>query len=147
MFQLNKEEFNNLKFHFGTSSYGGRRYLPYVFTELGVAMLSSVLNSSRAININIQIMRTFVKLRELLSSNSELSAKIELLERKFDNKDIRPYRRIIFTSRHEGGISRSIPSTRNSFRLKFKIVFDAIRDIREAKKEDLTTIKEIGFKG
>lgn len=59
MFQLTKEEFENLRFHFGTSSWGGLRYLPNAFTENGVAMLSSVLNSKRAIQVNIQIMRTF----------------------------------------------------------------------------------------
>jgi phage regulator Rha-like protein len=70
MFQLAEEEFQNLRFQFGTSSqWGGRRYLPYVFTEQGVAMLSSVLNSERAVQVNIAIMRTFVKLRELLSTN------------------------------------------------------------------------------
>ena len=66
MFQLNDEEFKNLIFHFGISSWGGTRKLPYAFTENGVAMLSSVLNSKRAIQVNISIMRTFTHLRELL---------------------------------------------------------------------------------
>ncbi len=61
MFQLSKEEFQNLRSHFGTSSWGGRRYLPMAFTELGVAMLSSVLNSERAIEVNIVIMRAFAQ--------------------------------------------------------------------------------------
>lgn len=86
MFQLNKEEFEILRFQFGTSSYGGRRYLPYVFTEQGVAMLSSVLNSKKAIQVNIQIIRTFYKLREMIVSNKELSRKIEDLERKYDKR-------------------------------------------------------------
>jgi phage regulator Rha-like protein len=84
MFQLTKKEFDNLKFHFGTSSWGGQRYLPYTFTENGVAMLSSVLNSERAIQVNIQIMRTFTKLREMLATHKELKQKIEEIEKKYD---------------------------------------------------------------
>jgi phage regulator Rha-like protein len=88
MFQMNKEELENLRCQFGTSSsgYGGRRYLPYVFTENGVAMLSSVLNSKRAIQANIQIMRAFTKLREWLATHSDLQEKIRKLEDKFDQK-------------------------------------------------------------
>jgi len=97
MFQLNKKEFeiwkyqigiSNLRYQFGTSSsgHGGRRYAPMVFTEQGVAMLSSVLNSKRAIQVNIQIMRTFTKLREMLATNKELREKIEKLERKYDQQ-------------------------------------------------------------
>lgn len=85
MFQLNKEEFENLRFHFGTSSrWGGRRYLPYAFTEQGVAMLSSVLNSERAVRVNIEIMRAFVRLRQMLASNVELARKLDTLEKKYD---------------------------------------------------------------
>ena len=84
MFQLSKEEFENLKFHFGTSSWGGTRKLPHAFTENGVAMLSSVLNSDRAIKVNIQIMRTFTKLREMLMTHKDLKKKIEAMEEKYD---------------------------------------------------------------
>lgn len=84
MFQLTKEEFDNLRFHFGTSSWGGQRYLPYAFTENGVAMLSSVLNSQRAIHVNIQIMRTFTRIREMLLTHKELKHKIEDMEKKYD---------------------------------------------------------------
>lgn len=84
MFQLTKEEFVNLKCHFGTSSWGGTRKLPYAFTENGVSMLSSVLNSKRAIQVNIQIMRTFTKIRELLTTHKELRQKIEEVEKKYD---------------------------------------------------------------
>jgi len=66
----------NLRFHFGTSSWGGLRYLPYAFTENGVAMLSSVLNSKRAIAVNIQIMRTFTKIREMLATHKDLQKKV-----------------------------------------------------------------------
>ncbi len=85
MIQLNKEEFESLKFHFGTSSqWGGRRYLPYAFTEQGVAMLSSVLRSKRAVQVNVEIMRTFVKLRRMLASHAQLSRKLNVLEKKYD---------------------------------------------------------------
>ena len=84
MFQLSKEEFENLKFHFGTSSWGGTRKLPHAFTENGVAMLSSVLNSDRAIKVNIQIMRTFTRLREMLMTHKDLKKKIEAMEEKYD---------------------------------------------------------------
>lgn len=80
MIQLSSEEFKNLMFQFGTSSWGGTRKLPYVFTELGVAMLSSVLNSSHAVQMNIYIMRAFVKLRELLATHKDLADKIKILE-------------------------------------------------------------------
>ena len=107
MFQLNKQEaeiwksqieISNLRHQIGTSSLrsqivtlkNGRgqhiKYLPYVFTEQGVAMLSSVLNSKRAIQVNIQIIRTFTQLRELLMTNKELRIKIENMEKKYDTK-------------------------------------------------------------
>ncbi len=84
MFVLTKKEFNNLRCHFGTSSWGGTRYLPMAFTEQGVAMLSSILKSKRAIEVNIQIMRTFLKLRELISSHKDILSKIEEMEKKYD---------------------------------------------------------------
>jgi len=88
IFQLTKEEFDNLRCHFGTSSqWGGRRYLPYAFTEQGVAMLSSVLRSKRAIQVNIAIMRVFVRLRQILSTHKELAYKLSELERKIEKHD------------------------------------------------------------
>lgn len=82
MFQLSKEEFENLRLQIATSSseYGGRRYLPYVFTELGVAMLSSVLSSDRAVQMNIRIMRAFVELRDRVANQKDLAARIDRLE-------------------------------------------------------------------
>ena len=80
MFQVTKEEFDNLISQFGTSSWGGRRKLPYAFTEQGVAMLSGVLHSERAITVNIQIMRVFTKVREILTDN--LSVRLEIEEIK-----------------------------------------------------------------
>jgi len=87
MFRLGNEEFKNLIFHFGTSSWGGTRKLPRAFTEQGVAMLSSVLRSKRAVLVNIAIMRTFVKLREILSTHKELAQKLTQLERKIEKHD------------------------------------------------------------
>ena len=86
MLQLTKKEFENLKSHFATSSWGGTRKLPMVFTEQGVAMLSTVLNSERAIMVNIQIMRTFTKLREILATHKDLQRKIEDMESKYDKQ-------------------------------------------------------------
>jgi hypothetical protein len=83
MFQLNVEELKNLRSQIVTSSlnYGGRRYLPYAFTEHGVAMLSSVLASKRAIQLNILIVRAFVRLREYLATHKDLARKLEDMER------------------------------------------------------------------
>ena len=85
MFQLTEEEFSNLKSQIVISSWGGRRRaMPYAFTEQGVAMLSSVLRSKRAINVNIEIMRAFVRLRRILASHAELARKLDALEKKYD---------------------------------------------------------------
>ncbi len=102
MFQITDKEYPNLRFQIGTSSsgYGGRRYLPMAFTEQGVAMLSSVLRSKRAIQVNIAIMKTFVKIRELLGTHRDLANKLEALERKYEKHDT-----------------------------QFKLVFDAIREL------------------
>ena len=86
MFQFTKEEFSNLKFHFGTSSWGGTRKLPRAFTEQGVAMLSSVLKSKRAVMVNIEIMRALVKLHRMLSSHAVPARKLYNLEKKYDKQ-------------------------------------------------------------
>lgn len=86
MFQLTKEEFENLKSQNVTSSWGGVRKMPYAFTEQGVAMLSSVLRSKRAIHVNIETMRTFVRLRQLISSHKDLEKKLVELEKKYDQQ-------------------------------------------------------------
>ena len=107
MFQLTLEEAKSLRLQFVTSKKGrgGRRYLPYVFTQEGVAMLSGILNSPRAIQANILIMRTFIKLREMVATNELIRQKIEELERKYEKHD------------HQ-----------------FKAVFDALRDLLEPPK-------------
>ncbi|MDD2928135.1 MAG: ORF6N domain-containing protein [Candidatus Omnitrophica bacterium] len=86
MYQLTWQEFMNLRSQSVTSSFGGRRYLPYVFTQEGVAMLSSILSSERAVKVNIQIMRAFVQLRRMLLTNAGLRRKIEEMEKKYDKK-------------------------------------------------------------
>jgi hypothetical protein len=86
MFQLTKAESVNLKSQIATSRWGGRRTIPFAFTEQGVAMLSSVLNSKRAVQVNIEIMRTFVHLRRLLLSNKDLSRRLNELEKKYDTQ-------------------------------------------------------------
>ena len=111
MLQLTSEEFANLKRQFGTSSqWGGRRYLPYAFTEQGVAMLSSVLRSKRAVLVNVEIMRAFVRLRQMLAAHADLQRGITNLEAKYD--------------------------------AKFKVVFDAIRQLMEPPPKPR---KRIGF--
>ncbi len=86
MFRLTRDEFDNLRSQFVTSRWGGQRYMPYVFTEQGVAMLSSVLNNERAIQVNIAIMRAFTKLREMISGHKDLKERIDQLERKYDGQ-------------------------------------------------------------
>ena len=85
MFELTDVEFKILRSQFGTSSWGGNRYTPLAFTEQGVAMLSGVLNSPHAISVNIQIMRLFTKLREMLTDNLNLKLEIENIKKKIDN--------------------------------------------------------------
>ena len=89
MFQLTESEFENLKSQFATSSWGGRRKLPYVFTEHGVLMLSSVLNSKKAISINMQIVRIFTQLREMLLANKDILLELEKINQKVVGQDDR----------------------------------------------------------
>lgn len=87
LFQLTNEEFEVLKSQFATSRWGGRRRLPNAFTEQGVAMLSSVLNSPTAIRVNIQIIRVFTKMRELMMTNKDILLQLEKAERKLTKHD------------------------------------------------------------
>ena len=86
MFQLNPQAFKNLIFQFGRSSWGGTRKPPRVFSDYGILMLSSVLNSQRAIQVNLQIMRTFIRLREMLITHKDLQKKIQVMEKRYDKK-------------------------------------------------------------
>jgi hypothetical protein len=86
MFQLTKQELQNLMCQNGISSWGGTRKLPFAFTEQGVAMLSGVLHSKRAVQVNIQIMRAFIQLKRMLLTNADLRRKIEEIEKKYDKQ-------------------------------------------------------------
>ena len=119
MFRLSKQEFDNLIFHYGTSSWGGTRKLPNAFTEQGVAMLSSVLHSDRAIKMNIQIIRVFTRIRQLLETHSEILKKLEKIERN----DIEQDKKIL-------------------------LIFEYLKQLEQDKKQrdDQTGRKRIGFK-
>jgi phage regulator Rha-like protein len=108
MFELTHKEGQILRYHFGTSSaeHGGRRYLPYVFTEQGVAMLSSILKSERAVQVNIAIMRAFMRVRSILAEHKELARKIEALEKSYESQS-------------------------HKYDAQFKVIFDAIRKLLE----------------
>jgi ORF6N domain. len=115
LFQLSSEEFENLRSQTVIPNRGGRRTPPYAFTEQGLAMLSGVLRSERAVLVNIEIMRAFVRLRRMLSDNAELSRKLASLERKYDEQfkvvfdairalmkvDEKPKRKIGFTAERD----------------------------------------------
>jgi hypothetical protein len=111
MFQLAPEELGNLRSHFATSKRGGRRYLPFAFTEQGVAMLSSVLHSKRAIHVNIEIMRAFVKLRGLIAGHEDLARKLDALERKYDG-----HFRVVFEAIRQMMVIDSTKKRRIGFR-------------------------------
>ena len=119
-FTLTTDEFKNLMLQFGTSSWGGTRKSPMVFTEQGVAMLSSVLNSKRAIHVNIQIIRVFTKLRELMINHKDLAQKIEDLEKKFQEKYKEQDNKII-------------------------LIFNAIKDLLADKEETAKKRGPLGF--
>jgi len=107
MFQLTNDEFQVLRSQIVISNRGGRRHLPYVFTEQGVAMLSSVLHSKQAIQVNIEIMRTFVRLRQLTESHKELRQKLQLLEKKYDKQF-----KVVFEAIHQL-MMPSVPSKKH----------------------------------
>jgi len=87
MFQLNEEEFKILLFQIGIASWGGTRTLPYAFTEQGVAMLSGILNSDRAIRVNVQIMRIFTRIRQIFTDTLSLKLEVEEIKKKLKNQD------------------------------------------------------------
>ena len=115
MFVLTKQELKNLRSQFATSSWGGARYIPMAFTEQGVVMISSILKSKRAIEVNIAIIRAFVKLREMMATHKDLKRKIESMEKKYDEQfqivfeaikqlietDEKPKKRIGFTAKEK----------------------------------------------
>jgi len=117
MYELSKDEYENLRSQIATSSWGGVRYVPMAFTEHGVLMISSVLNSEKAIQVNIQIMRAFTKMRQLVLDNADLRREIENLSEDVDGKfrivfetldqllsvESRPKRKIGFMDKGEAG--------------------------------------------
>jgi len=119
MFQLDRQEFANLKSHFAISSWGGRRKLPYAFTEHGVLMLSSVLNSEKAIKVNIQIMRIYVRIRQLITLNKEILERFEKIELKDAEQD-----------------------------KKILIIFEYLKQLEQAKQQEEEQLnrKRIGFR-
>ncbi len=119
MFQLTKDEFENLKSQVATSSWGGRRKIPFAFTEHGVLMLSSVLKSNRAIQVNIQIMRIYTKVRQMLSSHKEILLRLEKMEHKLIGHDE-----------------------------KILLIFDYLKQLEKTKLEEIEykNRKRIGFK-
>jgi len=119
MFICTNDEFKNLRSQNVTSNRGGVRYLPMAFTEQGVAMLSSILNSELAILVNIQIIRIFVKMRDLIQTSREILAKLNSMESKFGE--------------HDQAIS---------------VIFEYLKELEKGKKEeaDITTRKRIGYK-
>jgi ORF6N domain len=133
MFQLNKEEFANLRSQFVISSsgsasgYGGRRYAPYAFTEQGVAMLSTVLNSERAVVINIEIMRTFVKVRTLATTHQDLARQLSELQHKTES------------------LAMSHDTFSRNTRAQLKQVFDALRELMTPPEPPTPPKRPIGF--
>ena len=119
MFQLTDEEFRNLRSQIVISSWGGSRFRPMVFTEQGVAMLSSILNSERAISVNIQIIRVFTRMRAMIESHKEILKKLEMLEKKDIELDD-----------------------------KVTLIFEYLKELEQSKQEetDLKQRKRIGFK-
>jgi cell shape-determining protein MreC len=119
MFQLTDEEFRNLRSQIVTSSWGGSRFRPMVFTEQGVAMLSSVLNSERAISVNIQIIRVFTRMRAMIESHKEILKKLEMLEKNDIELDE-----------------------------KVALIFEYLKELEQSKQEetDFKQRKRIGFK-
>ena len=117
MFELTKEEYDSLRYQFGTLKRGEHsKYLPMVFTEQGVAMLSSVLNSERAIEVNIAIMRAFVHIRKMISSNAELARKLEEIEKHLEDHDEQI--RAIFEAIRQLMIPPDTPQKKIGFELK-----------------------------
>lgn len=129
MFQLDVTEWDSLRSQFVISKTGrgGRRYAPYAFTEQGVAMLSSILNSPQAIAVNIEIMRAFVRLREVIVSNKDLALRLDELESKADLIEVK----------HD--------NFEHNARVQFKQIFEAIRELMAAPEPEAPKKRRIGF--
>ena len=132
MFQLTREEFENLKSQFATSRWGGTRKLPYVFTELGVAMLSSVLNSETAIEINMNIMRAFITLRQLVL----ISPNNEVKEIKNELHELKAYIEDVFTDYND---------INEDTRLQIELINQSLAELHTDKKRTDKPRNRIGF--
>lgn len=126
IFELNAEEFGNLKSHFATSSWGGRRKLPLAFTEHGAIMAATVLSSPRSVEMSVYVVRAFVKLREVLASHHDLARKLEELEQTTE----------ALALRHD--------TLAHNTRAQLKQVFEAIRELMEPPADSVKK-RPIGF--
>ena len=140
MFQLTKEEFESLRSQFATSNKrGGTRYLPFAFTEQGVAMLSSILNSDIAIEVNIAIMRTFVAVRRLVTSpalpDTSPAERIEKLEH--DVQELKEYMEEVFTDQND---------INEDTRMQLELINQALAELQAAKQRNEKPRNPIGFK-
>jgi hypothetical protein len=125
IFEVSEEEFGNLKSHFATSSWGGRRKLPLAFTEHGAIMAATVLKSVRAVEVSVYVVRAFVRLRELVVSNKELALRLDDLESKTE----------LLSMKHN--------AFENNTRVQLKQIFDALRELMAAPEP--TQKRPIGF--
>ena len=137
MFQLTKEEWDNLKSQFVTSSWGGTRKLPFAFTEQGVAMLSSVLSSDTAIEVNIAIMRTFVAVRQLVSASALATSPAERIEKlEQDVQALKEYMEEVFTDQND---------INEDTRTQLELINQALAELQAARRREDKPRNPIGF--
>lgn len=137
MFQLSKDEWTNLRSQFVTSSWGGTRKLPFAFTEQGVAMLSSILNSDTAIEVNIAIMRTFVAVRQMVSNTTFTTSPAERIEKlEHDVQELKEYMEEVFTDQND---------INEDTRTQLELINQALTELQAAKRRSDEPRNPIGF--
>ena len=137
MFQLSKDEWTNLRSQFVTSSWGGTRKLPFAFTEQGVAMLSSILNSDTAIEVNIAIMRTFVAVRQMVSNTTFTTSPAERIEKlEHDVQELKEYMEEVFTDQND---------INEDTRTQLELINQALAELQAAKRRADEPRNPIGF--
>ena len=137
MFQLSKDEWTNLRSQFVTSSWGGTRKLPFAFTEQGVAMLSSILNSDTAIEVNIAIMRTFVAVRQMVSNTTFTTSPAERIEKlEHDVQELKAYMEEVFTDQND---------INEDTRTQLELINQALAGLQAAKQRNEQPRNPIGF--
>lgn len=137
MFQLSKDEWTNLRSQFVTSSWGGTRKLPFAFTEQGVAMLSSILNSDTAIEVNIAIMRTFVAVRQMVSNTTFTTSPAERIEKlEHDVQELKEYMEEVFTDQND---------INEDTRTQLELINQALAELQAAKRRSDEPRNPIGF--